>query len=397
MSSSKLQKQVSQLQSQLDSKRAKTPTRRNESQNSRQRRRSKSKGPKTHPRDSHAISINKDQKRSNHYKGIQELDWKKARVMPSMLTVDQVLTKINAAHKRAESVKIPVWDHKQRITVDGKTRFQTFAEWKATQPKPSLLAEALKENKCKHEYVPPSKFRVNWHCRICSEDQKDEKNDIVAEQFKELYEAACQEFEVARNALRAGLKDRPIRLRLTQAMHITTTVTTGVTNTVICSATNSNLTAARCSEFAGLAAIFDEFKTMGGEVVFNYRNPVSNATAGTLTEDSIPAMGFDIDIGTGATGVLQITQMAQHKLFDAGVGGSSIIACPASSIRHNFKWHVPSGTLIGASQIGRDWQPTGGSPLPVGDLLFYHVGACITADVTGAGIIYFDTEFRCRT
>lgn len=223
-------------------------------------------------------------------------------------------------------------------------------------------------------------------------DAKDVKTDLVALQ-KEVDQLE-KEFALLKNTLRAGLGDRPIRMRLTTSFVITTTVTTGVTNTVVINGSANKLDPSLTSEWSTMAALFDEYKCLGGEVVVVYGNTLAAVGSAPVTSNSLPVMAYDPDSSSAAASSLVLTQMSQHKILPncstTGVG---------DGLNHRFRWHVPRGTTIGAGSggyPGTEWIVTGVTQ-GAGYLLFYHVGTGNTAIDNGAGVVYFDLEFRCRS
>ncbi len=407
---SSIQQQISKLQSQLDSKRSrsKTPTKKNESMNSKQRRRSKStknKGNKSHKTTKFAKDLRDATNPYAH--GDHSLDMGKARTAKADIAAElkQYNDRVKALDKQATESKLVVWDMRKRKD-DGS--FLTYKEFKESLPKPSLLVEALKMKDCQHQWVisDPLHGMVRY-CKICNvsfDSLKDTKtNELLTDQYQKLYEMACLEFEMARAAMRAGLRDRPIKMRLTCNMTITATMTSGVVNTVTIGGGNKYLDLAKCSEWSTLTALFDEFKCTGGEVVFVYVDPVPIGAA--PTSDALPIMAYEVDANSAASSSLQLTQSSQHKIFDplATIGAfgatQTALATPASSIRHNFHWHVPRGTVVAANGNtipGTEWQTVIGTSHYMGVLQFYHVGTVNTATDVGAGFVYFNTEFRCR-
>jgi len=225
-------------------------------------------------------------------------------------------------------------------------------------------------------------------------DAKDSKTDVVALQ-KEI-EQLTKEYQLLRNTLRAGLGDRPIRMRISNNFSITTTVTSGVTNTVAMSGGTSELDPSLCTEWSALAGLFDEYRCFGGEFVLNYNNAISFLAATVV--DSFPVIGYDPDSTTSASSSLALTQLSQHKVLRVPVYASNLSSAPAECVTHFMKWHVPRGIAnsTGAVVPGSDEWITCSVPQGAGYLRFYHLGAVVTAQVTGAGIVYFDMEFRCR-
>ncbi len=232
-------------------------------------------------------------------------------------------------------------------------------------------------------------------------DSKDSKTDIPA--MQSLYDSIVRELDMARNAMRAGLKDKPIRMKISAGFVITTTVTSGVTNTVNINASgNASLDPSKCTEWSALAGLFDEYKCLGGECEFLYHNPITAPTTGgagvAVVSDNIPIMGYDVDQNTPSSS-LSITQLSQHKSFSPQTLSNGNLTCPSEGTRHKFRWHVPRGTAIYGSANtlapGTEWVATAGV-VAAGYIVYYHLGSVNTATNTGAGWIYFDLEFRCR-
>jgi len=203
-----------------------------------------------------------------------------------------------------------------------------------------------------------------------------------------------REFDLLRATMRSGLGDRPIRMRLSTPFTITTTVTTGVTKAVSVNGSGlGTLDPVQCTEWATMLALFDEYKVHGGECVFNYIN-AQQAVGTAIDSNSIPVIGYDGGAaGASATSSIALTQLSEHKVLNVWNNGSSV------PVLHRFGWHTPHGTVEAAS--GSNGLPTDAwmltdNPSNCGTIQFYHVGQLITAIASGAGIIYFDFEFRCR-
>lgn len=208
------------------------------------------------------------------------------------------------------------------------------------------------------------------------------------------------ELKLANTALKQGLGDRPIRMRISTSFVITTTVTSGVTNTVNINASgNASLDPSKCTEWSALAGLFDEYKCLGGECQFLYHNEVDANVA--VVSDNLPVIGYDVDQNTPSS-ALALTQLSQHRVLAPPVynyGGAAGATAPAGGTKHSFGWHVPRGTaLYGSANTlapGTEWVATAGV-VAAGYIVFYHLGKFVTAVNTGAGFIYFDLEFRCR-
>lgn len=222
-------------------------------------------------------------------------------------------------------------------------------------------------------------------------DAKDVKADIPSMQ-KDV-DQLIRELQLAVGAIRAGLGDRPIRMRLSISLVITTTVTTGVTQNITLTGGGGMLLPSLCSEWATCAALFEEYKCLGGEVSFIYNNPLP-ASSTALTVNSIPVIAYDADDNSFATSSLQLTQTSQHKLLRP-CGPTGV---PSEGYSHTFKWHTPKGVSLTAPSVGSpgtEWIPVAGV-IAAGCLKFYHVSTVVTAIDSGAGFCYFDLEFRCR-
>lgn len=232
-------------------------------------------------------------------------------------------------------------------------------------------------------------------------DSKDSKADLPSMQ-KEV-DTLTKELKLLKDAFRAGLGDSPIKMRLTMPMVLTTTVTTGVTNSVQMGG-SSSINPVNLTEWSSISALFDEAKFFGGECLFVYDNfSQGSATYGLLptTPNIMPAIGYTAEAAAGsAASTDAIMQLAQHKVLpNCLYTGTSYNFTFPHSANHKFKWHIPRGTVISGNAgilPGTEWQVIAATMGNLGMIQFYHVGVCITADVTGAGNAYINCEFRCR-
>jgi hypothetical protein len=224
---------------------------------------------------------------------------------------------------------------------------------------------------------------------------KDDKQDLTAIQ-KEV-DQLQKELQLAVGAFRAGLGDRPIRMKLSAAFAITTTVTSGVTNTVTIATISNAINPSFATEWSSLSALFEEYRIFGGHCKFNYINRIESISA-SINSGTIPCMAYDADDATSATSTLLLTQTAQHRLYSTWVGTATQAVAPAAGITHEFSFHIPKGDATGGSGTnipGTQWNPVA-AVTTHGYLKFFHQAAVVTAIDTGAGIIYYDLEFRCR-
>lgn len=229
-------------------------------------------------------------------------------------------------------------------------------------------------------------------------DAKDVKNDVSSLQTQN--DQLVKEIQLAVGAIRAGLKDRPIRMKISAPFVITTTVTSGVTRTVVLAGNNNQLNPSYTNEWSTVSALFEEYKCLGGHCVFNYQNPASapaSPPVASITPDSIPVMAYDPSDGSNAPSSTALTEFSQHKTFPSSIvyGGTGAV----HTQHHTFRWHVPRGTAdqgTGVVVAGTEWIVVAGVT-NCGYLKFYHLGTSVVAINNGAGFVYFDCEFRCRT
>jgi len=374
--SQQIKTQISKLQSQADKAQ-------HEKKSSKQK--NKKKEPKKDTKLMHVHT--NDQRRTKyatyggHGDGQHDLDWNKAKSCGSLRypTVDQQLKKLGAVKMEKEKYDV-------KLTNIKKDNLYILSQ------------------KCNHKWSGASEGKCIMGCGLMLKDfnsQKDEKGVMIQpiEDLQKLYDIVCKEWEMARDALRAGLGDRPIRMKITHNFVITTTVTTGVTNTVTCSGGNNGLNPGLATEWSTLAALFDEYRLFGGHLDFVYKNQIAVNLLQAVTSNSLPVIGFDEDNATSAVSSLGLTQLSQHKILTPMAGGSDEKISPSGPIHHQFHWHQPKGVVQAPGQTfnpGNGWYDVVAVGAG-GDTKFYHVGTEITAVNTGAGIVYFDVEFRCRS
>jgi len=233
-------------------------------------------------------------------------------------------------------------------------------------------------------------------------DTKDNKVDVPSLQKEN--DQLVRELQLAVAAVRAGLKDKPVRMRLSAELTIITTVSTGVTNTIKIGGSSAACDPSLCTEWATCALLFEEFKNLGGSAHFVYVNPIKGDTDTTnQSSNSLPVIAYDADDSTAATSSIALTQASQHKILTPlllpSSAGGTVLYSESGPIKHNFNVHTPRGFAEGgtiSATPGTEWMAVAGVQ-PSGWLKFYHIGAGVTAKTTGAGVYYFDLEFRCRS
>ncbi len=228
-------------------------------------------------------------------------------------------------------------------------------------------------------------------------DSKDSKDTTGLQQQ---VDNLTKEIQLAVSAVKAGLGDRPIRLRLTAAFALTATVTSGVVNTVTIggSATGRINPGQDSSEWSAVSSLFDEVKVLGGHITFTYTNsvPTTAATQVNNAGDPLPIIGYDVD-STSVVGSVAMAQLSQHKAIAPLVTGSGAATITSPTL-HTFKYHIPRGTAVDLANSvipGTEWQSVQQMD-NVGYIKFYHVGVTTTAVTVGNGVHYYDVELRCR-
>jgi len=226
-------------------------------------------------------------------------------------------------------------------------------------------------------------------------DKPDSKTDLKSSQSE--YDNLVKEIQLALGAIRAGLGDKPIRMKLTAAFSLTRTVTSGVVNSVnIGASSNGRIKPSDAAEWSSCAALFEEVKCLGGHIHFLYL--ATNDTATTQTANVLPTIAYDADDSTAATGSSILSQAAQHKQFGVALQVGSAGAVGAYIPPHIFHFHIPRGNVVSQSGSlpGTEWQPVA-TVTDMGYIKFYHVSNATTAIDVAGGTFYYDLEFRCRS
>ncbi len=209
-----------------------------------------------------------------------------------------------------------------------------------------------------------------------------------------------KEFSLMRQSARAMFGNRPIRFLTPTTFIITTTVTSGVTQTVdVGSAGTGQILPSGMAEWSSLSALFDEVKVHGGVVDFIYDNPVG-PTTNSKTVLMRPVIAFDPSDSTVLSSTTAGMEMAQHKTLPIQAASAALGSNTAvyGGIHHKFAFRVPPQPVVNnnGAFVGDAWQAVNGTPTAVGAIKFYHVGSVITAINTGAGHILLDVSFRCK-
>ncbi len=241
-------------------------------------------------------------------------------------------------------------------------------------------------------------------------DKKDAKLSLAETDLKTTQgevDNLLKEIDLAIGVIKAGLGDKPIRMRLSQKVLFTATVTTGVVANCTIGSGSNRFTPGDATEWSSLAAIFDEVKVMGGHLTVAYGNFVDSTGAGVGSfqmngAECVPHIGYDLDTNTAPTSVTQVAELAQHAAWAPRIGNAATDT-QTSAPNHHFSWHCPSGIVTGSggsSNIGTNaWTDVGSVTAfnqIFGYIRFYHIGTQVIARNVGAGMVYYDCEFRCR-
>lgn len=178
----------------------------------------------------------------------------------------------------------------------------------------------------------------------------------------------------------------------------------GVVNATSIVFADSNAT-----EWAAFAALYDEYRVMGGRFRFN---PAYQAPAGSFGPDAaFFAIAFDPIDGTTASSVRQITESSFHKLVSGqatSIGANSVNVSlsfgKGAGEPYELKWRntmvqaVTANTTTVSFASGQ-WKKIAAAGSNGGDGAFKTYG---TSDLAGvqvcvSGICVLDVEFRCRT
>ncbi len=205
--------------------------------------------------------------------------------------------------------------------------------------------------------------------------------------------------------LKRGVK--PLRFTMPFSFSVTA-ATTGIVTGI-----TSVLPDANTSEWAALAALYDEYKTHGGAVRFTL--PVQSPQPGTagLGPDNMFVMAWDPVDPTVLSSVRSGCELAQHKLLSPSLITSGVtdhktavfgFRC-GDSAPFLFRWRTGPAAALAINSSGAlnstpgQWKliNAAGSNVPDGYLKVYtSVSATGSATAAVVGVVYIDVEFRSR-
>ncbi len=152
------------------------------------------------------------------------------------------------------------------------------------------------------------------------------------------------------------------------------------------------------TEFASLAALFDEYKVASG--VYHYS--VNDWHVSAIGANSQGVLAYDPADGVAPTTTIQLAAKQQMQIVSFGT-----VVAGATAPTHvhgtplKFKWVVPPGTFVPAgataSEGSSNWQPTTTSNgyQPYGWLKFAKVSGHASVNQI-SGIQVYHVHFRCR-
>jgi len=200
------------------------------------------------------------------------------------------------------------------------------------------------------------------------------------------------ELAVMRATFRSEFQNQSLRINLYQSTSWDSSVA-GVVGTT------QSVDVTGLTEFSSLAALFDEFRVVGG--VFDLQ--VVATCIDTAGNRPWVVMAYDPSDNTTPAAVTELLQIEQHILMPVPVIATGFNAYPHPSVTHHrFKWKVPKGIFLqqvsGTAVVEGAWQSTtNGTPSPYGFEKMYGSTFQASAKLAVAAINTFHTEFRCRT
>lgn len=222
--------------------------------------------------------------------------------------------------------------------------------------------------------------------------------------LQELYDS---ELKMARAAIGQMLGTKAIPFILPVPIAFVSTVTTGLVTTVL------SLAPDLATEWSSLAAIFDEYRAIGGRYDFYISCVTTPTVMGTsgLSTGGIASLCYDPSDATAVSGNAQVAQHEQHKMYyprllatSASATANSYVGCFNNTNGKPLEFHWKTGQCAtfsgngGAIGVGM-WKSTQGnvSSFPDGTLKpFWQAGTTLATDIF-VGLMYFHFHFRMRT
>ena len=192
--------------------------------------------------------------------------------------------------------------------------------------------------------------------------------------------------------------------RLPFSRTFSTTVTSGVVNTP------APIDVSAFSEWASLAALFDEYRVRRGRYEFYCVHPTQAValTASSLTGDSLLTVAYDPSDATAAASSNELTQLEYHKqvfprMSSTSTGGTYVgLFGKVNNEPYVLHWsYLDSAAITGNGGVVAPgaWKATAGNvnTFPDGTIKPYFLSAETSVKVSIIGTMFLDIEFRNRT
>lgn len=279
---------------------------------------------------------------------------------------------------------------------EGKKKKKTWSEW--TKGHVGRGASALWDHAWRYLFGKTLSQIRSCQVRLAA-SQKTDWN-YFSKDSKELRpepsdttKLLLSEISLLKSSVRAAIGFKPVSITLRIPFQLVATVTSGVVATVVSCVPGTS------SEFASLAAIFDEYKCTQGHVQFVHfiRSAYVVGAVGSLLNNSMLVIAYDND-ATALTSVIAGTEFAQHHLYPLGHQAYGSVE---SFIEKPYEFHfkvtpgVAVDTVTGSLSSG-SWAPTASNSLSYGFLKAYSVGSEATAIAVASGVVHLNCEFRTR-
>jgi hypothetical protein len=224
--------------------------------------------------------------------------------------------------------------------------------------------------------------KADWFSVKDSKDSKSIKSDTT--KLLELDLATVRQL-----VSRAYPGMKTARITLSIPFQLTATVTSGIVSTVV------GVRPGNSGEFSSLAALFNEYKCLSGEIHFvnMIRSTYTIGSSAATLNTSMLVLAYDTSSGALAS-VIAGTEFSQHGLYP----NSYQSPVTATFERHKtFQFKVPDGIVLADnSYTSGNWAPTSSAAIDFGQVKAYSVGAEVVAQDVVSGVMRLNCEFRMR-
>jgi hypothetical protein len=236
-----------------------------------------------------------------------------------------------------------------------------------------------------------AKYKMDMSSYFDVKDNKDVKvssNSLFDRELKILDE----EFGLMRGMMRSAFGNQLIKIKL---WSLDNWAIAGNNITGVIAVDPSPI-----SEFTTLAALFDEYRVVGGHVDL-FTRAVSNSSNGATVDPRI-VYAYDPSEVANLTTVVTALQLQHHVLMHAVSDTNSTTSISPSRVHYDFDYKVPPMALAAAGTnpaTGENWQATTSSAyLPYGWTKAVGINFVQAAVTVGIAATHtYHVEFRCRT